>query len=42
MFHYTGVKPYECYEGALYVLYNDYSMIRKGFTGVSTMESGKI
>ncbi|KAM7388491.1 hypothetical protein PAMP_024661 [Pampus punctatissimus] len=34
----TGVKPFECYEGAVYVLYND-SVIRTKFTGVKIMES---
>ncbi|CAK6955179.1 interleukin-12 receptor subunit beta-2 [Scomber scombrus] len=38
----TGVNPFECYEGAVYVLYNDRSMIRTRFTGVYTMESAPV
>uniref|UniRef100_A0A667XFZ1 Interleukin 12 receptor, beta 2a n=1 Tax=Myripristis murdjan TaxID=586833 RepID=A0A667XFZ1_9TELE len=34
----TDMKPYECYEGAVYVLYES-SVGRARFTGVSTMES---
>ncbi|XP_042272569.1 interleukin-12 receptor subunit beta-2 [Thunnus maccoyii] len=35
----TGVQPFKCYEGAVYVLYHDNSMTRTSFTGVYTMES---
>ncbi|XP_070765147.1 interleukin-12 receptor subunit beta-2 [Enoplosus armatus] len=35
----TGLKPFECYEGAVYVFYNESSVSRKRFTGVTTSES---
>ncbi|KAL3047532.1 hypothetical protein OYC64_021684 [Pagothenia borchgrevinki] len=35
----TDVKPFECYEGAVYVFYNESSVRRTRFTGVTTLES---
>ncbi|KAK5870005.1 hypothetical protein PBY51_024672 [Eleginops maclovinus] len=35
----TDVNPFECYEGAVYVFYNDSSVRKTRFTGVTTMES---
>ncbi|KAM9358033.1 interleukin-12 receptor subunit beta-2 [Symphorus nematophorus] len=35
----TGMKPFECYEGAVYVVYNESSVSRTGFTGVTSEES---
>ncbi|XP_038572258.1 interleukin-12 receptor subunit beta-2 [Micropterus salmoides] len=35
----TDIKPYECYEGAVYVFYNNISVSRTRFTGVTTLES---
>lgn len=41
-FFWAGIKPFECYEGAVYVVYADSSVSRTRFTGVTTLESGKI
>lgn len=38
---FAGVMPSECYEGAVYVVYNDNTVSRTRFTGVTTLESGK-
>ncbi|XP_027145819.1 interleukin-12 receptor subunit beta-2 [Larimichthys crocea] len=35
----TGIKPFECYEGAVYVVYNESSVSRTRFTRVTTLES---
>lgn len=35
----TGLKPFECYEGAVYVFYEESSVSRTVFSGVSTLES---
>ncbi|XP_034440081.1 interleukin-12 receptor subunit beta-2 isoform X1 [Hippoglossus hippoglossus] len=35
----TGIKPFECYEGAVYVFYSDSSVTRMMFSGVTTLES---
>ncbi|XP_073332771.1 interleukin-12 receptor subunit beta-2 [Pagrus major] len=35
----TGIQPYECYEGAVCVVYNDNSVSRSRFTGVTILES---
>ncbi|TKS74770.1 Interleukin-12 receptor subunit beta-2 [Collichthys lucidus] len=35
----TGIKPFECYEGAVYVVYNESSVSRTRFTCVTTLES---
>nr|XP_019936527.1 PREDICTED: interleukin-12 receptor subunit beta-2-like [Paralichthys olivaceus] len=35
----TGVKPFECYEGAVYLFYSDSSVTRMMFSGVATLES---
>ncbi|XP_044056741.1 interleukin-12 receptor subunit beta-2 [Siniperca chuatsi] len=35
----TGIKPFECYEGAVYVFYNESSVSRTRFTGVTSLES---
>ncbi|XP_033477219.1 interleukin-12 receptor subunit beta-2 [Epinephelus lanceolatus] len=35
----TDIKPFECYEGAVHVLYNGSSVSRTRFTGVSTLQS---
>ncbi|XP_035508641.1 interleukin-12 receptor subunit beta-2 [Morone saxatilis] len=35
----TGIKPFECYEGAVYVVYNESSVSKRRFTGVATSES---
>ncbi|KAI3368932.1 hypothetical protein L3Q82_025903 [Scortum barcoo] len=35
----TGIKPFECYEGAVNVIYKDSSASRTGFTGVTTGKS---
>lgn len=37
---FAGVLPFECYEGAVYVVYNDNTVSRTRFTG-ATLESGK-
>lgn len=38
---FAGVMPFECYEGAVYVVYNDKTVSGTRFTGVTTLESGK-
>lgn len=38
----ADIKPFECYEGAVYVLNNDRSVGRTRFVGVNTVESGKV
>ncbi|XP_047442367.1 interleukin-12 receptor subunit beta-2 isoform X2 [Mugil cephalus] len=35
----SGIRPFECYEGAVYVLYNESSVSHTTFKGVSTLES---
>ncbi|XP_054458660.1 interleukin-12 receptor subunit beta-2 [Anoplopoma fimbria] len=35
----TGIQPFECYEGAVHVFYNESSVSRTRFTGVSTLTS---
>ncbi|KAE8294368.1 Interleukin-27 receptor subunit alpha [Larimichthys crocea] len=35
----TGIKPFECYEGAVYVVYNESSVSRTRFTRLTTLES---
>ncbi|XP_069550903.1 interleukin-12 receptor subunit beta-2 [Brachyistius frenatus] len=35
----TGIQPYECYEGAVYALYNDSGLSRTRFKGVATLWS---
>ncbi|XP_053285862.1 interleukin-12 receptor subunit beta-2 [Pleuronectes platessa] len=35
----TGIKPFECYRGAVYVFYSDSSVTRMVFSGVTTLES---
>ncbi|KAM9762799.1 interleukin-12 receptor subunit beta-2 isoform 1-T2 [Menidia menidia] len=35
----TDIKPSECYEGAVYVFYNESSVSRTGFKRAATMES---
>ncbi|XP_075943613.1 interleukin-12 receptor subunit beta-2 [Anarhichas minor] len=35
----TGIKPFECYEGAVHVFYNESSVSRTRFTGVATLTS---
>ncbi|XP_036971810.1 interleukin-12 receptor subunit beta-2 [Acanthopagrus latus] len=35
----TGIQPYECYEGAVSVVYHDNSVSRSPFTGVTILES---
>ncbi|XP_060934517.1 interleukin-12 receptor subunit beta-2 [Limanda limanda] len=35
----TGIKPFECYEGAVYVFNSDSSVTRMMFSGVTTLES---
>lgn len=36
---FTGIKPFECYDGAVHVFYDDSSVSRTRFTGVATVES---
>lgn len=38
----AGIQPYECYEGAVSVVYHDNSVSRSPFTGVTILESGTI
>ncbi|XP_037624766.1 interleukin-12 receptor subunit beta-2 [Sebastes umbrosus] len=38
----TGIKPFECYEGAVHVFYNGSSVSRTRFTGVTTLESAPV
>ncbi|KAM4549445.1 interleukin-12 receptor subunit beta-2 isoform 1-T1 [Odontesthes bonariensis] len=35
----TDIKPFECYEGAVYVFYNESSVSRTGFKRVAALES---
>lgn len=35
----TDMKPFMCYKGAVYIFYNESSVNRRDFKGVSTMES---
>ncbi|KAM6921143.1 interleukin-12 receptor subunit beta-2 [Xenentodon cancila] len=35
----TGIRPYECYEGAVYVFHNKSSASKTRFKGVATVES---
>ncbi|KAM3620479.1 uncharacterized protein V6R79_024118 [Siganus canaliculatus] len=35
----TGIKPFECYEGAVYVVYNETSVGKTSFAGLATLES---
>ncbi|XP_040897103.1 interleukin-12 receptor subunit beta-2 [Toxotes jaculatrix] len=35
----TDIKPYECYMGAVYAFYNENSVSRSVFAGVTTLES---
>lgn len=39
---YADIKPYECYEGAVYAFYNEKPVSRTMFAGVTTVMSGKI
>nr|XP_046246522.1 interleukin-12 receptor subunit beta-2 [Scatophagus argus]XP_046246523.1 interleukin-12 receptor subunit beta-2 [Scatophagus argus] len=34
-----GIQPFECYEGAVYAVYNDSSVSCTRFTGITTLES---
>lgn len=38
----TGVKPFECYEGAVHVFYNESSVGGARFKGVATLESAPV
>ncbi|XP_029285739.1 interleukin-12 receptor subunit beta-2 [Cottoperca gobio] len=38
----TGIKPFECYEGAVYVLSNESLLRRTTFTGVTSLESAPV
>ncbi|KAG7513647.1 interleukin-12 receptor subunit beta-2-like [Solea senegalensis] len=38
----TGIKPFVCYKGALYVFYNESSVTRTLFGGVATVESAPV